>query len=271
MEPDNEAPPLSFDPSQPSEARVYNELLDGKDNFEVDRSAVRLIEETTGQARIAARQNRAFMRRASRWLASAAGIGQYLDIGCGLPSEPNVHQVVQEIIPDARVVYVDNDVHVGSHAKAILTASPPGECSYVHSDIRDPEKILREATATLDLRQPVAVLLFAVLHFLEDDRDAPAGIVRQLMDSMPPGSHLALSHVVMPETIGPEVQAVQDVYADMPSKGVYPRTVPDIARFFAGLEVAEPGLVQVTRWRPDPPDEDPPESVIYGGVARKAA
>src|SRR5262245_49226429 len=197
-------PPMAqpFDPSVPNVARIYDCLLGGKDNYAVDREAAGKILEIEPRAAAAARQNRDFLRRAVRFLAGEAGIRQFLDIGSGLPTADNVHQVAQALAPASRVVYADHDPVVLSHARALLTSSPEGACDYIDADLRDTPALITQAARTLDFTRPVAVLLIAVLHFIPDAGD-PAGIVRRLMAATPPGSYLVISHATPEHLSGP--------------------------------------------------------------------
>ncbi len=220
------------------------------------------------------RENRAFLRRAVRYLAREAGISQFLDIGTGIPTSPNVHEIAQQANPRARIAYVDNDPIVLSHARALLTSGPEGKTAYIDADLRDVERILGspDLQGTLDLSQPVALMLIAVLHFIPD-ADDPHGLVAKLMAGMPSGSYLALSHL----TGDFDPAAWEGVAAVYRRSGVIMqvRSRPDIERFFDGLDVIEPGVVSLPRWRPDPTDigqaSQPTDAAVsvYGGVARK--
>src|SRR5690348_20721 len=185
--------PLLFDTSVAHYARVYDYWLGGKDNFAVDRAAGDLAIKAFPDVAVSARANRAFLARAVRFLASEAGIRQFLDIGTGIPTGNNTHEVAQHVAPESRVVYVDNDPFVLSHARALLASRPEGVTEYVEADLRDPQKILDIAARLLDLEQPVAVMLMTILQHI-DDEDDPGKIVAALMAAMPPGSYLALSH-----------------------------------------------------------------------------
>jgi hypothetical protein len=258
---------LPFDISAPSVARIYDVLLGGKDNFESDRAAAAKIMELEPQAPLVARRNRDFLRRSVRFLAGEVGIRQFLDVGSGLPSAGNVHEVAQAVAPEARVVYVDNDPVVLSHARALLTSSPEGECDYIDSDIRDTGAIIAQAAKTLDFSEPVAVMLLAILHFI-GDCDDPWGIVGRLLAAAAPGSYLVVSHALSEDLTGSQLEGLNSVYAETKSGGVTQRSLPDITRFFAGLELAEPGLVETSSWRPELPAQ-PSRGLFYGGVARK--
>ncbi|MGK8490130.1 SAM-dependent methyltransferase [Nocardia asiatica] len=243
-----EPPRPIHDPSVPSSARIYDYVLGGKDHYQVDRDAAEKVIAAFPTARVAARQNRQFMHRAVNAL-TALGVTQFLDIGTGIPTEPNLHQVAQAPTPEARVVYVDNDPIVLSHARALLTGTPEGRTAYIDADLTNPEAILSapELTDTLDLKSPVAVSLVAVLHFLSDDQD-PYGIVETLLDAFAPGSFLAVSHI----TADLEPEIITNALNVYRQSGVYAqaRTKDEFARFFTGLELLEPGIVVSNQWRP---------------------
>ncbi|HTU75047.1 MAG TPA: SAM-dependent methyltransferase [Trebonia sp.] len=258
---------LPFDTTVPSVARMYDVLLGGKDNFESDRAAVAKIVELEPEAPLVARRNRDYLRRAVRFLAGEVGIRQFLDVGSGLPSAGNVHEVAQEVAPAARVVYVDNDPVVLTHARALLTSSPQGACDYIDSDIRDTRAIVGHAARTLDFGEPVAVMLLAILHFI-GDTDDPWAMVARLMAAVPSGSYLVVSHALSEDLTGNQLEGLNSVYAKTKSGGVTQRSLPDIARFFEGLELVEPGLTEITSWRPVLA-APPPRALFYGGVARK--
>lgn len=266
---------LPFDAGSPTEARIYNALLGGKDNFAADRAAAGRILEIEPRADSAARQNRAFLGRAVRFLAGEAGIRQFLDIGSGLPTVDNVHDVAQAIRPQSRVVYVDNDPQVLAHARALLVSKPEGRTAYVDADLRDTDAVIAGASATLDLAEPVAVLLIAILHFIPDSDD-PWGIVRRLMAAVPPGSYLAVSHAAAEHLHEGAAEKLNQVYADAGNRGVTQRPLPEVRRFFDGLELAEPGVTGIAAWRPDIRAAQPAESnsgrpLFYGGTGRKTA
>jgi S-adenosyl methyltransferase len=259
---------------RPHPARVYDYLLGGKDNFAADRAAAEAGLQANPNSRIPPRENRAFLRRAVRFLAREAGVGQFLDIGTGIPTSPNVHEIAQDIEPRARIVYVDNDPIVLAHARALLTVGPAGKAAYIDADLRDVEGILGSADLrdTLDLTRPVALLLIAIMHFIPDEDD-PWGLARRLLDALPSGSFLALSHL----TGDFDPAAWEGVAAVYRRSGVIMRvrSRPEIERFFAGLDLIEPGVVSLPRWRPDPSDigrPDMPDDAavsVYGGIARK--
>lgn len=253
-----------IDTSRPHPARVYDYLLGGKDNYPVDQE---LGEQMPAVAKAAVAQNRAFMHRAVAW-AAHAGIDQFLDIGTGIPTRPNLHQVAQEISPAARVVYTDNDPIVLRHAEALLVSTPEGATHYLDADVREPGKILDHARGLLDFGRPVALSLVALMHFVPDEDD-PYGITRTLLDALPSGSCLVLSHFTKDF-----LSAEQDKTDEYRSSGISlrPRTRSEVARFFDGLDLVEPGLTTAPRWRQDTPL---PESTgatdsFYAGVARVA-
>jgi trans-aconitate methyltransferase len=264
---------LPFDSTSPTEARIYNALLGGKDHFAADRAAAGRIVEIEPRAESAARQNRAFLGRAVRFLAREAGIRQFLDIGSGLPTVDNVHDVAQAIRPESRIVYVDNDPQVLAHARALLVSAPEGRTAYVDADLRDTGAVIAGASGTLDFAEPVAVLLIAILHFIPD-ADGPWEIVRRLMAAMPPGSYLAVSHAAVEHLHEGAAQELSKVYAPTGNRGVTQRPLPEVRRFFDGLELAEPGVTGIAAWRPgipagQPAESDPGRPLFYGGVATK--
>jgi hypothetical protein len=258
-----------FDTGVPHPARVYDVWLGGKDNFAADRAAAEMGQRVFPSVTRSVKANREFLARVVEFLAAESGIRQFLDIGTGLPSANNTHEVAQRIAPDARVVYVDNDPIVLRHAQALLTSTTPGVTAYIDADLRDPAKILAEAAKTLDFTKPVAVMLLAVLHFVSDDHD-PQNIVDTLMDAVPAGSYLVLSHTardIMPEQMETFVQAMNK---DLAEPAVH-RSREEVAGFFGGLELIEPGLVTISAWRPSPVTETAGPTVLWCGVARKPA
>ncbi|MFJ9898528.1 SAM-dependent methyltransferase [Streptomyces sp. NPDC091280] len=260
------AQPLIIDTSKPHPARMYDYFLGGKDNYPVDRDAAEQFIKAAPEVREGVRANRRFMHRAVRHVVEKGGVRQILDIGTGLPTEPNVHQIAHAIAPDTRIVYVDNDPIVSTHSMALMEGT---DTSVILADLRDPRAILDhpEVRKAIDFGRPVAVLLVAVVHFLADDTDAH-GIVATLRDALPAGSYLVLSH------------ATGDVHEDHREEAasVYNRatatlnlrTHAQVLDFFGDFTLVEPGLVRVTHWRPEtPPTPDAPPIGIYGGVARK--
>jgi hypothetical protein len=262
--------PVELRTDQPHSARMYDYYLGGKDNFPADREAAEQVLAAFPDARIIAQQNRAFLRRVTRFLVEA-GIRQFLDIGTGIPTSPNLHEVAQQFAPETRVVYADNDPIVLTHARALLTSTPEGRTAYLDADARDPERIIGapELIGTLDLSRPIGLSLFALMQFVPDDAD-PLGIVARLLDALPTGSYLALSHVST--DLLPPAAASQGV-GSYRSRGipVQPRSRAEIERFFTDLELVEPGLVFVHRWHPDGTAEGVTDAQVnaYGGVARK--
>ncbi|GAA0253755.1 SAM-dependent methyltransferase [Cryptosporangium japonicum] len=262
--------PSALDTGVPHPARVYDALLGGRDNFAADRRVADAMRANPA-AEIGALANRDFLRRAVTFLAGEAGIDQFLDVGTGLPTSPNVHEVAQALTPSARVVYVDNDPIVLAHARALLSSSPEGSTGYVDADVRNPLTILAAARETLDFDRPIGLLLLAVGHFLDDEHD-PYGALGTLLAALPAGSYLVMSHLTA-EFLPDETARTVAMYR---AQGMVlrPRRREEIARFFDGLELAEPGVVLVQRWRPGPDDrisaEEPGERApVYGAVARK--
>ena len=263
---------MRIDASVPNAARVYDFFLGGKDNFGSDRKLAQKILAVLPDTADVCRANREFLQRSVRYLAGQAGIHQFLDVGTGLPTMGSVHEIAQETAPGARVAYVDYDPVVLSHAKALLATGQ--DVIVTEGDLRLPGNILADARVRqcIDFSQPVAVLLVAVLHFVTD-AGRPYAAVRTLVDALAPGSYLVLTHSTPDEVAADVTHAMKAIYARA-SAPAAPRAFADVARFFDGLELIEPGLVNVTRWRPDaPPGQPSPapkRSLIYGGVARKA-
>jgi hypothetical protein len=263
-----------IDTTVPHSARVWNYWLGGKDNYPVDREAGDQYRQIFPQIVDIARADRGFLSRAVRYMAGEAGIRQFLDIGTGLPTLDNTHQVAQDVAPESRIVYVDNDPLVLVHARALLTSTPEGACDYIEADLREPDKILNEAAATLDFARPVAITLLGILHFVPDDEQAYQ-IVTRLMDAVPSGSYLALTHATLDPSLGGEATAeanaeAQAFWNENAAVPITPRTGEQVLRFFEGLEMIEPGLVSMSRWRPEPNRwGDPPEVAGFCGVGRK--
>ena len=257
-----------IDTTVPHSARIWNYWLGGKDNFAVDRAAGDAWAATFPGMRDVARASRSFLTRSTHYLAQDAGIRQFLDVGTGLPTADNTHQVAQRVAPEARIVYVDNDPLVLAHARALLTSTPEGATAYIHADLRDPDKILAEAADTLDFSKPIALILSGVLGHIVDIGQARS-IVRDLMGALPSGSYLSLNDgtsVVAGEQLE---QATQD-YNESGALPYVQRTPEEIASFFDGLELVPPGAVSCPFWRPDPvPDVPPAEIDAFGGVGRK--
>ncbi|MEW2292897.1 SAM-dependent methyltransferase [Streptomyces sp. NPDC006743] len=254
-------PSPQIDTSKAHPARVYDWLLGGKDNYPVDEAVGRKL---PPEAHHAARQNRAFMNRAAAWLASR-GLDQFLDVGTGIPTEPNLHQIVQRAVPTAKIVYTDNDPIVLRHAEALLVSHPDGVTDYIEADVRRPAQILEHAREILDFGRPVVLSLIALMHFIPDDEVAH-GIVRELRAALPSGSYLVLSHAA--SDLYPEL--AEQVTAEYAKGGIRLgfRTRAGVAHFFDGLELVEPGLVTATEWFKQSPAPRPEGSGIYAGVAR---
>jgi|SRR5215472_8553397 len=251
----------------PHPARVYDYFLGGKDNFEADRTAGEAAIKAFPKTAESARAARAFLRRVVHFLATEAGIRQFLDIGTGLPSGENVHEVAQAAAPEAKVVYVDNDPIVLRHAQALLTSTTQGATSYLSADVRDPETILAQAATTLDFSQPVALLLMGILHSV-DDRFDPRGIVRRLVQALPGGSYLAISHLTA--DIYPEMTEFAAALNERNLEAsMWLRDHAQVASFFDGLDLVEPGVVQLSKWRPQSGREADAAAALWGGVARK--
>ncbi|WP_247667460.1 SAM-dependent methyltransferase [Micromonospora sp. C81] len=250
---DKAAPP-GIDPNIPSVARVYDFFLGGKDNFEVDRKVAEHALRITPDGPAAGQANRAFLRRVIRFLVSEAGIDQFLDIGSGLPTQGNVHEVATEQNPKAQVVYVDNDPIVLTHGRALLAAE--GTATVIQADIREPEAILNhpDVRRFLDFDRPIGLLLFAILHHLGDDED-PRAVAAALIDALPSGSYVAISHFRDPGERDPEgsrkAREVERIFNESLGTGRW-RTDEEILSFADGLTVLEPGLVPLAEWRPEP-------------------
>ncbi|MYV57516.1 SAM-dependent methyltransferase [Streptomyces sp. SID3212] len=260
----------AIDTTRPHPARVYDWLLGGKDNYPVDEQMAQQLLALDARAPEMARVNRAFMHRATRWLGMTGGVRQYLDIGTGIPTAPNLHQIAQEVAPDSRIVYTDNDPIVLRHAEALLRSTPEGVTEYVQADAREPGAIIEAAGKSLDLSKPVALSLIALLHFISDE-DGAHDLVRALLAPLAPGSYLVLSHVTgdfAPETS----DRARALYKER-GLTLVPRTRDEFAAFFDGLELVGPGVSLATDWRPElgeviPLSGDGPIPG-YAGVARK--
>ncbi len=252
-------------------ARRYDYWLGGKDNFPADQASGDAVAAAFPTVRTAAIEDRRFMVRAVRFLTEQAGIRQFLDIGTGIPTSLSLHEVAQSIAPETRIVYVDNDPIVLVHARALLTSSPQGATAYLDANLRDPDKILKhpDLHATLDLSQPVALMVVAVLHFMVDD-DRPYEAVSRLVGAMPPGSYLVATHATN-DFMSPETAASVNA-ADAATRVSFQfRSRNEFARFLDGLEVLPPGIVSVADWRADDEPQPRPsvaETAVYGAVAR---
>ena len=259
---------LPFDTSRAHQARIYDYLLGGKDNYAADRAAADEALTIYPDWAFTARANRAFLGRVIRYLAGEAQIRQFLDIGTGIPTAGNTHQVAQAIAPESRVVYVDYDPIVLAHARALLTSGEAGATAYIDADLRDTGTILTKAAELLDFTKPVAVTLIAILHAIPDSDD-PHAIVARLMDAVPSGSYLALSHLG-PEFFDPEtLREAQDVSGRRVQQQMTWRNREQVARFFEGTDLVAPGLVRVEEWRPEPGPSGTDRSSLWGAVGRK--
>jgi O-methyltransferase involved in polyketide biosynthesis len=256
------------DTTVPHSARIWNYWLGGKDNYPVDIEVGDQFLEIFPDIIAVARASRAFIARSVRYLAGDVGIRQFLDIGTGLPTAYNTHEVAQAVAPECRIVYVDNDPLVLAHARALLSSTPQGACQYIHADLREPDTILQAAIRTLDFGQPVALMLNGILGHITDDAQAYA-IVNRLMDALVSGSYLALNdgtNVVR----GKQFEEAMQVWNQASSAPYRLRSIEQITRFFHGLELVEPGVVSCPRWRPETnPFGVPAEVDAFGGVGRK--
>ena len=253
----------------PHIARVYDYWLDGKDNFTVDRVAANEAIAAFPGIRESAQANRAFLRRTVRYLTAVESVRQFLDIGTGLPSASNTHEVSQGAAPDSRVVYVDNDPLVLAHARALLTSSPEGATAYLDADLQDTETILEEAASTLDFTRPVGIMLLAILHYIPDLVEA-RDIVARLLAAVPAGSFLVISHAGT-DLLPDQVTAFEkSLNAHLPAERQHVARPHDLVTgFFDGLDLVEPGVVRVSDWHPDSPEESATPTILWGGVARK--
>jgi S-adenosyl methyltransferase len=267
-DPDSDVPDLRID--VPHSARIYDYLLGGKDNFQADRDAAAGITVDWPNLPKSMRANRDFMRRVGRYLAANLGFRQFLDIGTGLPTSPNLHQVVQAVVPEARIVYVDNDPIVLAHARALLTSSPEGKTAYIDADLRDSAAIIDSAQAreVLDFQKPVALSLIAILQFITDDKDAHR-VIGELLAALPSGSALALSTVTA-ESAPEEVTSGVAAY-NANGISTRARSKAEVEALFGGLDLVAPGVVLVNHWLPD---DETPAAIdahvhMYGGIAIK--
>ena len=254
-------PKRQVDTSKPHSARVYDYMLGGKDNYPVDRQVGDKLPAITYRS---AQLNRAFMHRAVNW-AARQGLDQFLDVGTGIPTEPNLHQVAQKVTPTARIAYTDNDPIVLRHAEALLVGTPEGATHYIHADVRDPQAVLEGAAEILDFSRPVVLSLLALLHFVADDED-PYGVTRTLVDALAPGSLLIFSH----GTFDPYPELADRIGGAYDAGGITlrARNHAEVNRFFDGLDLESPGLVAVTKWYKDTPEPEFEVAGIYAGVAR---
>jgi len=266
--PSSESDISKIDTSVAHPARIYDYWLGGKDNFAADREAGELVIASRPGLRESVRANRALLGRVVRLLAGELGLRQFLDVGTGIPTANNTHEVAQQVAPDARIVYTDNDPIVLAHARALLTSSKPGATAYLDIDLRDIDKLLQRAADTLDFSQPIAIMLLGVLHLIPDDED-PWGMVARLVDAVPSGSYLVITHPasdLLPET---QREASRRYNQNVATHQTL-RSYAEVARFFDGLELLEPGLVQWHLWRPEAEDAAPDDFKSgHCGVARK--
>ena len=257
-----------FDTSVANQARIYDYLLGGKDNYEADRAAVDAVLKIAPEMGFTARENRAFLGRAVRYLAAEVGIRQFLDIGTGIPTAGNTHQVAQAVAPEARVVYVDYDPVVLAHARALLKSNKAGATQYIDADLRDTGTILGQAGRLLDFTQPVAVTLLMILHVIPDSDD-PYAIVARLMNALPSGSYLAVTHLGAELLDQEKREGFQDVVRRQAQQQYIGRTREEMERFFEGTDLVEPGFVRVEEWRPDHGADEKDRSALWCAVGRK--
>lgn len=257
-----------FDVTVAHVARVYNYWLGGKDHFTADRIAGENTIAVYPGIRLSARANRAFLARTVRYLTETEGIRQFLDIGTGLPTADNTHEVAQAAAPESRIVYVDNDPLVLAHARALLTSSPEGATAYLDADLRDTEKILAQAAGILDFSRPVTIMLIAILHYIPDLAQARQ-VVERLLDAVPPGSFLAISHAgsdLFPDEIAAFEKSLNE---HLPGDRHVARPRDEVERFFDGTRLLAPGVVRVSEWRPGSADEADIPTTLWGGVGKK--
>jgi len=259
---------MSIDTSVAHVARVYDYWLGGKDNFAADRRAGEQAIQAYPDIVYSVRANRAFLARTVRYLAAEAGIRQFLDIGTGIPTANNTHEVAQSVAPGSDVVYVDNDPVVLTHARALLVSGEQGRTNYIDADLRDTRRILAEAALTLDFSQPVAIMLMAILQHIDEAED-PNAIVSSLLAAAPPGSYLTISHPAADLAAQQMAQMAERLNKLMAEKVTF-RTRAQVAPFFEGLAMVEPGLVRVQEWRPDTEMEAKSPAALWGGMGRKA-
>ncbi len=257
----------SVDPTLAHIARVQDYWLGGKDHFEIDRLAGDEAVAQLPDMVASVRNTRAFLGRTVRFLAQERGIRQFLDVGTGIPAASNTHEVAQQVAPDSRIVYVDNDPMVLTHARALLSSSPEGRCSYIDADIRAPEQILTAAGEVLDFSQPVVVVLMAVLQFVPDE-DSPREVVHRLMAALAPGSCLVISHPAS-DIQAAAMAGMATRLNQLMAQRVKPRSRDEVTAFFDELELLPPGVVRCPEWRPSLPEDAEGKSTMWGGVAQK--
>jgi hypothetical protein len=266
--PDGHLGPLPFDTTKSHQARAYDYALGGKDNYAADRAAVDAWLKVDPGAVFTARANRAFLGRAVRFLAAEAGIRQFLDIGTGIPTAGNTHEVAQAIAPESRVVYVDYDPIVLAHARALLDSSEAGATEYIEADLRNTSAILARASELLDFSKPVAITLIAIMHAIPD-ADDPHAVVAKLLDAVPSGSYLAISHLAL-DLLKPDAQQeIKDIMDRMGQQPFTHRTREQVARFFDSTDLVDPGIVRVEEWRPPPGTGNTAKSTLWCAVGRK--
>jgi len=259
---------LPFDTSVAHQARMYDYVLGGKDNFAADRAAAEAWLKVDPGVAFGSRANRAFLGRAVRYLAGQAGVRQFLDIGTGIPTAGNTHEVAQAVAPESRVVYVDYDPIVLTHARALLKSDPAGVTDYIDADLRDTSAILSQAGQVLDFTRPVAVTLLSLLHAIPDSDD-PHAIVARLMDAVPSGSYLAISHAGSDLLDREALDGLEEITVQMVRLEPAFRRREQVARFFDGTDLVEPGLVRVEEWRPEPATDTTGRSSLWCAVGRK--
>lgn len=266
--PDSPKPPRGVDITVAHSARIWDYWLGGKDNYPADHEVSAQLLSVMPDWIVFARADREFLGRAVRYLAGEAGIRQFLDIGTGIPTKDNTHEVAQRVAPESRVVYVDNDPMVLAHAAALLVTTPPGVTDYIEADLNEPDEILQGADRTLDFNEPIAVTLLGILEFITDNANA-YGIVKHLMDSMVSGSHLVIAHPTT-DIDGEAMRMVEHLWNDSGAVPAKFRSRDEFSRFFDGLELLEPGVVSLTQWRPDPSTLYADRQLgFYCAVARK--
>ncbi len=266
MSPSDQDAAAKLDTGVPHSARLWNYWLGGKDNFAVDRAVAAQILEMAPEMVASAPADRAYLGRVVRYLAGEAGIRQFLDVGTGIPTANNTHEVAQQIAPSSRIVYVDNDPLVLVHARALLTSHPEGRTDYIDADLREPGKIVEDARRTLDFDQPIALTLLGILNFVPDDE--AAGLVARLAGALPAGSYVAISHPTT-EINGETMIEALRLWNEGPAAKMVLRSADQVRGLFGDLELIEPGVVSCSRWRPDAGDADAEAVPHFGGVARK--